>query len=375
METNTTSSDALIQRFFDNLIGVNPEAKRINYSTRNMQQNAGRTLLDVETQARLARQADVKAKAQYAEFAQAHLHDEVAEELLKKLHSIKQVEASLFDTGAEFYALIDVLSAKAVTVNKLDPLISKISWLTEDILRLVNQPQYRSRTASGSMIKDIKTALRFLGVETLQQIVPVYAMRRMLPHSTEPFTGLKTRIWDYSLAVAIAARRLAENSAENTYAAFCAGLFHSLGHIVVTRNYLRTYQQVRQQQMLHARSLRDNVLTQTLDELEPDASFLSDSWREFAAVLSADITSRWQLQLQPLCQTLDQMAEGLGFGGCSPLAKIVQQAQTYVQWQTLKRQQRITDAESIHWLTEVQLNNESMAALAATNLTKLGVDI
>lgn len=368
-------ADTLTQRFFDQLVGVDPDNKRLGYQVKTGQVESTRSLLAIDAQARQSREAGAQAKAQFTEFAQAHLHDEVADELLRKLHNIDQVMASLFDAGAEFYPVLDLLSDKVVTVNKLDPLVSKVSWLNEELLRLVNQPQYRNRTASGAMIKDIKTALRFLGVESLQLIIPVYAMRRMIPHSTDPFTSLKTKLWEYSLAVAIAARKLSENSAEHPYNAFCAGLFHTLGHTVVVRNYLRTYQQVRQEQLLQARESRDTQLTDTLDALKPDASFLCESLTEFAAVLSADITSRWQLSTLPLCQTLDQLAEGAGFAGCSPLARLVLQAQTFVQWQMLHKQQLISTAEAESWFGQVQLTKDNIDTLSQTNLNRLGIDL
>lgn len=375
INSSPASADNLVQRFFDQLVGVNPDSRRLGYQIRAGQPQAGRTLLDIDARAQKLRMAGAQAKAQFTEFAQAHLHDEVADELVRKLHNIEHVTASLFEPTAAYYQVLDALSGKTVTVNKLDPLVSRVPWLAEDLLRLVNQPQYRNRTSSGAMVKDIKTALRFLGVESLQLILPVYAMRRMIPHSTDPFTALKSRLWDYSLAVAIAARRLAEDSPEHPYNAFCVGLFHTLGHAVVTRNYLRTYQQVRQQQLLQARESRDVQLTEALDSLEPDGSFLCESMHEFAAVLSADITSRWQLETLPLCQTLDQLAEGVGFVGSSPLARLVQQAQTYVQWQDLKQRQQISEAEAKLWLSSVQLSADSIKLLQQTNLKRLGVEV
>ena len=362
-------------RYFDMLVGVNPDNKRLGYQIKAGDQVPERTLLAVDAKAQQLRAAGAQAKAQFTEFAQAHLHDEVADELVRKLHNIDHVAASLFDPGDAFYPVIDALSEKVVSVNQLDTLITAVPWLTEDLLRLVNQPQYRSRTGGGGLVKDVKTALRFIGVETLQQILPVYAMRRMLPHSTEPFHPLKNKLWEYSLAVAIAARRLAENSAEYPYNAFCVGLFHTLGHIVVIRNYLRTYKHVKHQQLLQARENRDTALIDVLDGLAPDASFLCESLREFAAVLSADITSLWRLSSLPLCQTLDQLAEGVGFNGSSPLARIVQQAQTYVQWQALKQQGQLTAEEERHWLHAVHLTQESISILDQTNLKRLGVDL
>jgi HD-like signal output (HDOD) protein len=375
MMSSTPAADATVQRFFDQMIGVRPDDKRLGYQIRAGQLQSERNLLEIDAKAQQLRAAGAQAKAQFTEFAQAHLHDEVADELVRKLHNIEHVTSSLFDPTLAFYQVLDALSDKVVTVNKLDPLISQVAWLSEDLLRLVNQPQYRNRSSSGAMVKDIKTAVRFLGVESLQQIIPVYAMRRMLPHSTEPFHALKVRLWDYSMAVAIAARRLAENSAEHPYNAFCVGLFHTLGHAVVIRNYLRTYQQVRLKQLLQARESRDIQLTDALDTLEPDASFLCESICEFAAVLSADITSRWRLQTLPLCQTLDQLAEGIGFAGSSPLAKLVLQAQTFVQWQDLNQRQQISDEETRHWFSGVQLTSDGINLLTHTNLKRLGIEI
>ena len=129
------AADNLTQRFFDLLVGVNPDNKRLGYQIRAGQADSGRTLLEVEARAQQLRLAGAQAKAQFAEFAQAHLHDEVADELLRRLHNIDQVTASLFDPGSSFYQILDALSTQVVTVNKLDPLISAVPWLTSTVSR------------------------------------------------------------------------------------------------------------------------------------------------------------------------------------------------------------------------------------------------
>jgi hypothetical protein len=365
---------SLQQLFWDDFIGVNPAANRLQYQVKTGLPTT-RKLLAVDAQAMQQRLAGQQARQQFVEFTQAHMHDQVADQLFQRLGNISLVSASIFDLGENYHQVLDKLAHKAVTTNQLDPLISNVDWLKEDLLKLVNQPQYRNRTASGALVKDVKTALRFLGVESLQLIIPVYGMRRCLPHATDPFVGFKTRLWDYTLACAIAARRLAEDSAELPYAAFCVGLFHPLGHIVVTRNYLRTYQQIKQEELLKARDERNNELTDALDSLEPDASFLSNSLLEFAEILSADISSRWSLQHLPLCQTLDQLAEGIGFNGISPLGRLVQQAQVYVQWLQLKAAGKASVEDAENWFAAVNLTDEQLNTLARTNLKRLSIDL
>lgn len=142
MNAPTVGPDVTL-RFFDVLIGVDPE-KRQQHLHRQQLPVQERTLLAVEAAARQARLADAKAKAQFGEFAQAHLHDQVADLLAERLTSLDDVKASLFELTPAYYALLDLLSAKAVTLNQLDPAIKKVPWLVEDLLKLINQPKYLS---------------------------------------------------------------------------------------------------------------------------------------------------------------------------------------------------------------------------------------
>ena len=185
------------QRFFDCILEIKPDQTRYGYkrqaqkaanaAARPQQATAGRTLLDIEQQAAFNRQADAIAKQQFVEFTQAHLHDQVAEELFLKLGKFDTIASTVFNLADGFPAVLDVLSARALTLSQLENLVSPVDWLKEDLLKLVNQPQYRNKTPSGNFIKEIKPALGLLGLEAMQQILPVFALKRSLPHATRPF--------------------------------------------------------------------------------------------------------------------------------------------------------------------------------------------
>lgn len=374
------------QRFFDCILETKPDQKRYGYKRSATKTNTqvhqaqaekmgtGRTLLDIEQQAAFNRQAGVIAKQQFLEFTQAHLHDQVADELFLKLGKYDTVANTVFNLAEGFPPVLDVLSAKALTLTQLENLITPVEWLKEDILKLVNQPQYRNKTPSGNFIKELKPALGLLGLESMQQILPVFALKRCLPHATDPFTGFKSQIWQYSIAVALAAQRLAQETGENPFVAYCAGLFHSLGYLVVTRTYLRTYQQVKQANMLKARDERDTELTDALDSLDADASFLNSCFDEFAAIISADLVSKWGLKRVPLSQVLDQLAEGVGYSGASRLTSIVHQAICFVQAQTLRKFKLLDDTEELAWMQAVQLRPEHRQLLRQTRLDRLDID-
>ena len=374
------------QRFFDCILEIKPDQKRYGYKRQAQKaQNAiirpqpdmasaGRTLLDIEQQAAFNRQAGAIAKQQFVEFTQAHLHDQVAEELFLKLGKFDTVASTVFNLADGFPAVLDVLSARALTLSQLENLITPVDWLKEDLLKLVNQPQYRNKTPSGNFIKELKPALGLLGLETMKQILPVFALKRSLPHATDPFTGFKSQIWQYSIAVALASQRLAEETGENAFVAYCAGLFQSLGYLVVARTYLRTYQQVKQAAMLKARDARDTELTDALDSLDADASFLNSCFQEFAAIISADLVSKWGLKRLPLSQVLDQFAEGVGYSGASRLTEIVHQAACFVQAQTLRKHKLLDDTEELAWMQAVQLRPEHRQLLQQTRLDRLEIE-
>jgi hypothetical protein len=372
------------QRFFDCILEIKPDQTRYGYKRQTQKLAnagamsaapvAGRTLLDIEQQAAFNRQAGVIAKQQFVEFTQAHLHDQVAEELFLRLGNFDTVASTVFNLADGFPAVLDVLSARALTVSQLESHLTPVEWLKDDFLKLVNQPQYRNKTPSGNFIKEIKPAIGLLGLEAMKQVLPVFALKRALPHATDPFTGFKSQIWQYSIAVALAAQRLAEETGENPFVAYCAGLFHSLGYLVVARTYLRTYQQVKQAAMLKARDDRDTELTDALDSLDADASFLNSCFQEFAANISADLVSKWGLKRVPLSQILDQFAEGVGFSGASRLTEIVQQAVCFVQAQTLRKFKLLDDAEEQQWLLAVHLRPEHRQLLQKTRLDRLDFD-
>lgn len=366
----------LQQRFFDAMLGVDPHHTRFGVKSKknNAEIAADRKLLAVELRAQQDRQAGLAAKQQFLEFTQAHLHDQVAEELFVKLGKIETVLTTIFSLADGFPVVLDQLSTKAVTLSQLESSISKVDWLKDDVLKIANLPQYKKKVSAGGYVKELKTALGMLGIESLKQLLPVLALKRCLPHSTEPFTSFKSNIWEYSLSVALAAQRLAEETNQNSFVAFNVGLFQSLGYFVVTRIYLRTYQQVKQAALLQARDARDTELTDALDSLDADASFLTSCFDEFAAIISADLVSRWELRRLPLGQILDQLAEGLSFQRTSELARLVQQAEYFTQSQWLRKAKLLTEAEDQAWCEQLQLRPDHYQLLQNTRLDRLNLD-
>lgn len=74
----------LHQLFWDDFIGVNPEANRLQYQVKTGLPTT-RKLLAVDAHAMQQRLAGQQARQQFVEFAQAHMHDQVADQLFQRL--------------------------------------------------------------------------------------------------------------------------------------------------------------------------------------------------------------------------------------------------------------------------------------------------
>lgn len=376
----TAISAVMQQRFFDCMLEFQAGNRRYALKKRNAQQKAQRDKLqasidggklDIERQAAQNRQADIIARQQFVEFTQAHLHDQVADELFSKLNRFELVASSVFDLAIGFPQVLDTLAARAVTLSQLEKVITPVEWLKDDLLKYVNQPNLR-KNASG-YIRELKPALGLIGIDSLQQIIPLMALKRCLPHSTDPFTAFKNNFWQYSLDTARAAQRLARETGELPFLAFCAALFQSLGYFVVARTYLRTYQHLKQQAMFAARDARDQELTDALDSLDADGSFLTSCLLEFAPFMSADLMANWKMRMLPLGSLMDQLAEGPDYPAASQAAVVIHQASCFVQCQWLYRAKLVTDIEVRQWFNEQKLRPDLLAILKNTDSSTIEI--
>jgi hypothetical protein len=41
--------------------------------------------------------------------------------------------------------ILEILAVKAASINKITPLIQSLPWLSDELINLVNKPQYRTR--------------------------------------------------------------------------------------------------------------------------------------------------------------------------------------------------------------------------------------
>ncbi|CCQ10800.1 FIG00535925: hypothetical protein [Pseudoalteromonas luteoviolacea B = ATCC 29581] len=379
-------AQALAQRAHDVLISHNFAQQQIGY-IHTLEIHYGddipqRTMLDVEIAAANKRQEQNTSHLKYVAKASNHLHQIIEKEIKKKKQDLDNLYTDVVGIQDTVPTILDILAVKSASVGRLEPLVNDLSWLGRDLVSLVNLPQYRKQSAKGTAVK-VDTpalALRYLGLENLQLVIPTFSVRHWMPHATEPFPLLKRKLRDLSMSTAIAARQLAEVKGLNPQHAFTLGMLMDVGKIAVTRLYLRTFEQVWQNKVMIAREKNHKDLHTALMELSPDPLFLRNLLMHDSIELSVQLIEKMAFRYLPFNAVMAQLAKSyLPNSGTVddllPLTELLKQAHGYAQYLLLKDSNLIEPDEAQMWFAYLNIDEALVDQLAKCSYQTLQLTI
>lgn len=376
---------ALTQRAHDVLISHNFAQQQIGYiHTLNIHYGDDipqRTMLEVEIAAATKRQEQNTSHLKYVAKASNHVHQVIETAIDKKKEDLEQLYYEVVGIQDTVPTILDILAVRSASVGRLEPLVNDLSWLGRDLVSLVNMPQYRKQSAKGTAVKvdSPALALRYLGLENLQLVIPTFAVRHWMPHATDPFPLLKRKLRDLSMSTAIAARQIAEVSDVNPQHAFTLGMLVDVGKVAVTRLYLRTFEQVWQNKVMIAREKNHKDLHTALMELSPDPLFLRNLLLHDSPLLSAQLIEKMAFRYLPFNAVMEELIAfdtELGeFDALMPLTKTIKQAQGYAQYLQLKESHLIEEDEAQMLFDSLHMDANLLSTLAKCSYQTLQLTI
>lgn len=372
----TRVAQALSERAHDLLISLNFAQKQIGYihtfDISYGENIAERTMLEVEIAAAAKRQQSSTSHHKYIAKASKHLHSVIEEAIAKQINDLDNIYHEVVGIQDSVPALLDILAVRSASVGRLEPLVNDLSWLGRELVSLVNLPQYRKKNSKGTAIK-VDTpalALRYLGLENLQMVIPTMAMRHWMPHSTEPFALMKRKMRELSMSTAIAAKELAPFYGVKEQHAFTLGMLLELGKIALVRLYLRTFEKVWQAKVKIARDKKQKDLHSALLELAPDPLFLRNLLVNHSAELSRKLIEKMELKYLPFNAVMEEYTQTYlpnahkKVADPMPLTTVMQKAYGYAQMLVLKDSQLIEEDEAELLLQHLELSDEMRKQLA-----------
>lgn len=373
--------EMLLGRFHDLLLGQKFAQQQIGY-IHTLDIDYGeplpvRKLLEVEQVAAKAREKIDSKNAQFIVDVNADLHQQIEDEIDNLINDIDYIYKEIIQIQDNIPATLDILAVRSASVGRIDPLINGLHWLGEDILKLINLPQYRQEKdpAKAVRVDNVSLALRYIGLDNLKLIVPTFSLKHWTPYSTAPFDMLKRKLWGTGMAAGIASRKLAEISNQDPYQPFVLGMFHGVGHMALIRLYLRLFDVIWEKSAREARENGQKERHSALSELQPDALFLRNLLVEKGPTVSCALIEHMSLKYIPIASAMREIAENTAFTECTPLAQTVLKGRAYSHYKFLQKHALIEPDEAKALFTFYKFSANELKLLASTSLQNLQLRI
>ena len=367
-------------RFFDLLFGINKEDETETNAEAGInpeQTDDGRTLLRVEKIAQRDKNLNEKSYQSFVDSIDEQLHDAILERIDEQLEAeaFEDLYSNLIGIHENLPDVMDMLSVRAASIGRIEPLVSSIPWLHSDILKTVNMPKYRRTDKNGKVIavENIKVALGYFGIDNLKLLIPSLAFRRWIPQITDPYPMFKTHIWEHAIGSALSCKVIAQVSELDEGHAFTLGMLHELGQIALVRMYFKQFDTVQREALEEAHKERQREEHDALLKITPSIEFLQKLLDERAFALSTRIIQHMDMRRVFIANAMDEFAQDMSLAEMSPMAKVLKQGQAYNQYRMLKANQMINMDEAKAFLRLFQMPPGALAVLKTTNLRNLNL--
>ncbi len=311
------------------------------------QGDARRLLLHVEKVAIENKRLQEKTEASYLESVSHHLHEILLGELTEQLSYTDELVQNVLNLPENIGELLDALSVKACSVSKLEPIAATMPWLYDELIVVVNTPQFRRKDSRGRIIvvETLRTALSFLGIENLRTLIPSLILKRAMPQITDPYPLIKQKLTHYSTGVALTAKRLAAMSDLNKNQAYTLAMISNLGRCAVTRLYFKLFDKIQLHLLQECQKDKEQKRHEALLKIAPSANHLIALQQEFADAVSADILEWMHFTRLPIAQPMRDCADKQP-SQPKTLSKILHQARIYTQIRML-HQLKLVDIKEV----------------------------
>jgi len=139
--------------------------------------------------------------------------------------------------------LIQVCNNEKASIEDLTEVISADPSLTSRLMQILGSTYIHLPKA----VNSIKTAVDYLGKDTIQNIALSTSAMRVFNFSKTAPDSVIGKIWYHSYKCGVIARKMAEeNNFHNPEEFFLAGLLHDIGRLVLLQNFPEDYKAILQ---------------------------------------------------------------------------------------------------------------------------------
>ncbi|NKF49514.1 HDOD domain-containing protein [Shewanella sp. WXL01] len=269
--------------------------------------------------------------------------------------------------------LIEQILASEPNLNRMRPLIANLSWLSRDLVTMINSPasKHRRPKTSDVQVTDLKLVLNYIGIENLRLLIPYFSLRNWLPSGNANLLWTTRKLWRYSMVTAIAAQALAQLHEKDVSLIYSSALMYQMGTAVILNNSISIYDKTWGGWLREASQERDKEVYDAVMATEFPAQ------KVYEQVLAHGHSLNWQLlellefKDSPLTNILKELDEAYYFSDLSVEAQIVAKASSFAKVYLLSEINMIEPAERRVMFDYYQFSEQEILRLKAQNFRKL----
>jgi len=330
------------------------------------QENSRRELLSIEIKARQEKIVAAHGEEHFRQQVMATFFAQVNKQVNEEFDNKTYVYDKILNIDEVSPAILELLALPAASVNKIKPLAISLPWLVKDILNLVNKPQYKKH--DDVQVTDAKLALSYIGLDNLKLVIPTFIFKHWLPANTAPFNLMKRKLWNDSLATALASSALAAESKVDQYTAFTAGMLSNVGTLAITRCFLSTYNRMHKQELREAFDAKDKRLHDILIKIENPPELLLEQLVLRSSKLSAELIELMNFDRLAITETIFDLAYTESIDKMCPIAQIVTKAKVYIYYRNLVKNNLINETDIITLLASAKFTKDEISILKKSDI-------
>jgi len=341
------------------------------------QSKTARSLLRVEKQAIREKDLNFKSDLSFLNTITDQINIEVAKRLDESIQDTDHLYSKIIGIDRSLPELLDLVGIKAATISKVEPIATELPWFFNDLMKFVNQPQYRRIDNKGKavVVETMRVGLSFFGLENLMIILTSLAFKRSLPQITDPFPQIKLRIWEEALATAISCKQIASVVGVNQDHAFCLGILQTMGKVVVSKLYFRLFESVLREALLETQNAQKHEEHSALTRITPSGPFLNHLIDTHALKISAKLIDKMAMKRVMIANAMFEVANNEPAANLSPLALVLKQGKAYAQYRMLKGHKLIDLQQSKDFIRTLRMPKGSLELLKTTDMRSLDLSI
>ncbi|GLX78032.1 histidine kinase [Thalassotalea insulae] len=330
------------------------------------QEHRRRELLAVEEQAKQARIVEAYGQAHFKSQTMAKFYSKVSAKINNEFDDHTALYHNILGIEDTAPAIMEILTLKAASINRIAPLVNSLPWLADELIKLVNKPQYRKR--ADVQVTDGNLALSYVGLENLKLVMPTFMLKHWLPVNTAPFVIMKRKIWNDSVAIALGCQLLAKDSDIDSFSAFTAGMFSNIGIFAVARCFFQTFNDMHKDALKQAYLDKDKRLHDTLTGIEMSPELLHEQLIERSSKITADMVELMRFDRLPITEPLFDIAYITDLDKMSTIAQLVIKVKAYIMQRNLAKEELISASETKQLFKLVRLSSQELKKLQSNDI-------